>query len=148
MDRHRDETGQVTLFVATLGVLLAGGILVFVASLGGVVNDRARARTAADAAALAGAASGQAAAADIASRNGGVVEAYTADGDRVTVTVRVGRARATSVAERSWQVRRGSHRPLGWSLGSPVGSPGWVSRSEPVIPYTRHDVFHRFRGEP
>ena len=106
MPGPRTEGGQVTVLVATLGTMGAAGILVLLSALGVVANDRARARTAADAAALAGAAAGEAgasAATAVAGDDGGVVEDYRAEGERVTVTVRVGRARATSVAERSWQ---------------------------------------------
>ena len=72
-----------------------------IANLGGVANDRARARTAADAAALAGVLGGRDAAVDIARRNGGDVEQYDSDGNHTTVRVRVGRARATASAARS-----------------------------------------------
>jgi hypothetical protein len=66
------------------------------------VADRARARTAADAAALAGAAEGEQAARDLADTNGATLESFERDGDEVVVRVEVGevgayaRARATA----------------------------------------------------
>ncbi len=66
------------------------------------VADRARARTAADAAALAGAVEGEQAARDLAGANGATLLAFERDGDEVVVQVEVGevdayaRARATA----------------------------------------------------
>jgi hypothetical protein len=66
------------------------------------VADRARARTAADAAALAGAVEGEQAARDLAGANGATLVAFERDGDEVVVQVEVGevdayaRARATA----------------------------------------------------
>jgi hypothetical protein len=125
---------MVFVAMAGLGVLIV--LAALLGTLGGVVNDRARARTAADAAALAGAASGRTAAEAMAVANGGVVEDYRAVGDRTTVTVRVGRARATSTAERSWRALRRS--PLAGSR---------VSGSRAGILYTRGDALERTTGE-
>jgi len=99
------DAGQAMLFVAMAGVAVLVVICLLVAALGGVANDRARARTAADASALAGAQSGRDAADVVAARNGGVIEEYETTGERTTVTVRVGRARAAATAERTWQPR-------------------------------------------
>jgi hypothetical protein len=60
--------------------------------------DAARARTAADAAALAGAADGRAAAASVARDNGGMLESFTPVADDVIVRVRVGQAVAEARA--------------------------------------------------
>lgn len=92
--RGRDEHGGVTLFaVACLGtLLLVGAGLGVVAAM--LVAHRS-AQSAADLAALAGAASlaegadGCAAARLIASANGGRLEQCAVDGREVTVTVRV-----------------------------------------------------------
>ena len=100
-DARDDDRGQaVPLAVAMLAVV-AVALVAFV-PLGVAVADRARARTAADAAALAGAADGEEAARDLAGENGGeLLEFETADGE-VRVRVRVGdvdayaRARATT----------------------------------------------------
>lgn len=85
-----------------VALVVAGllGLAVLVAGLGGVVVDRARAKAAADASALAGALEGEPGAARVAAANGAVLEAYLPlPGRVVEVTVRLGRARATSRAE-------------------------------------------------
>ena len=93
----RRERGQVLPLVAV--VLMAATVAVLVvAHLGGVVVDRARARTAADAAALAGVDGGRPAAEAEASANGGVIESWSVSDGATEVTVRVGRARATARA--------------------------------------------------
>lgn len=82
-------------------ILLAGaGVVILVGTLGRATFERAEARTAADAAALAGAAEGPAAARELAATNGGVVLHLVEDGSGVTVTVQVGDAVATARAER------------------------------------------------
>jgi hypothetical protein len=82
--------GVLALFVAAL---LALGALVNAAS------DAARARTAADAAALAGASGGQPAAEALAIANGGRLISFRAAGEGVMVVVRVGEASAAARAE-------------------------------------------------
>src|SRR5215218_614003 len=94
------DTGQATPFAAlTLGVMAV--LVLGIGAAGRVLVDRAQARTAADASALAGAASGRDAAAGLASANGSRVVDYRADGDEVVVKVARGRtsafARARSV---------------------------------------------------
>ncbi len=87
-------------------VLVAGGMAVVVtlgiAQLGRSVFDAGRARTAADAAALAGVDGGRAASERLAAEHGADIVEWWADGPpdgvTVTVTVRVGRARATASA--------------------------------------------------
>jgi hypothetical protein len=69
-----------------------------IAQLGAVVADRAQARTAADAGALAAATGGEAAATVVVERNGGVIDAITVSGDGIEVTVTVGRASASARA--------------------------------------------------
>jgi hypothetical protein len=102
MTKH-DDDGQATVFVAMTALALLVVTALLVAALGGVANDRARARTAADGAALAGAVAGRDAADEVAHRNEGVIEQYDTDGIRTTVRVRVGRARATASAARTGQ---------------------------------------------
>lgn len=60
--------------------------------------ERQHARSAADAAALAGVTGGQAAAASVAASNGATLVSWSVDGHRVTVTVRVGDQAVTARA--------------------------------------------------
>ena len=97
----RDRGQAVSLMAAML--LLAMGAVVAMIEIGRLLNESAAARTAADAAALAGAADGP----DGAAANGAVLLTYEeeepADGSDallVTVTVQVGRTSRTARAER------------------------------------------------
>jgi hypothetical protein len=99
--RIGDERGQAVPLLAVvvvLGVVATLGI----AHLGRSVIDAGRARTAADAAALAGVTEGRAGAARLAAEHGAVLVAWSRHGvpgaTTVTVTVRVGRASATAAA--------------------------------------------------
>ena len=101
----RDRGQAVPLMAAML--LLAMGAVVATIEIGRLLNESATARTAADAAALAGAAAGRDAAESIAHGNGGELLSYheeqianVADALLVNVTVRVGRASQTASAER------------------------------------------------
>ncbi|MCD9624440.1 pilus assembly protein TadG-related protein [Rhabdothermincola salaria] len=95
--RFRGDRGQAVPVVA--GALALVMVLGFGAvRLAGVVTDRARAHSAADAAALAGAVEGRAAADRLAAANGGRVMAFESYGDEVEVTVRVGDAEAVARA--------------------------------------------------
>ncbi len=109
MALHNRARGQSTVLMvvmlfATVGMALA------VAEIGQVLDESARARTAADAAALAGAAEGEAAAVEIAAANGASLVFFeevtsAGAGERtVIVGVRVGRAsqRARAVATVEW----------------------------------------------
>jgi uncharacterized membrane protein len=118
------ERGQATVLVAA-GLVLAALVLLAVVGAGSVTLDGARARTAADAAALAGAAEGPDAAAALARANGGRLVALRTDGTGVIVTVAVGRARATARAQRdgTWCHTEGS-------------SGGRISYTEPPCPST------------
>ncbi len=99
----RDRGQAVPLMAALL--LLAMGAVVATVEIGRLLNESAAARTAADAAALAGAAEGRDAAESMVHANGGVLVSYheeAADGAGallVTVAVRVGRAGQTARAE-------------------------------------------------
>ncbi len=83
-------------------VVLAVVAVFGVAGLGRSVVDAGRARAAADAAALAGVTAGRAGSARLAAEHGAVVVSWSRRGApgaaTVTVTVRVGRARATAAA--------------------------------------------------
>lgn len=85
--------------LAVVSVLLVGGLLVLLVPIGRATSNRARAQTAADAAALAGASGGPTAARALARANGGEVIELEESGDGITVTVRVGAATATARAE-------------------------------------------------
>lgn len=89
-------------------LLLAMGAVIATVEIGRLLDESATARTAADAAALAGAAAGRGAAESIARSNGGVLLSYHeeevaaggSDVRLVSVAVRVGRASQTARAER------------------------------------------------
>lgn len=100
-ERARHDLGQATPLVAVL-VLLACGVVLLIAHLGQAADARARAQTAADAAALAGAADGEDAARATAAANGAVVEVVRREGGDAWVRVRVGRATAEARARASW----------------------------------------------
>ena len=97
--RHRAaDRGQVVPLVALVLVVGAGAAIVL-ALVAGVLVDRARAQTAADAAVLAAAVGSDADASAVAAANGGSVESLRRDGSQVAITVRVGRARASARAD-------------------------------------------------
>jgi hypothetical protein len=95
-----DDRGQATPLAAAMMAIALVALLGLVPAARAVA-ERARARTAADAAALAGAVDGESAARDLAVANGGDLLDFTSEGDEVVVRVRVGhvdayaRARAT-----------------------------------------------------
>jgi hypothetical protein len=81
-----------------LALIVALGAALLLARLAPLVDDAARAQTAADAAALAGAAEGRVAAARFAGANGGELLGFQRDGSVVEVRVRVGHASADASA--------------------------------------------------
>ena len=93
------ERGSAVPLLALI-VLVAGGAIVLVGRIGGAAVERASARTAADAAALAGAADGRAAAASVAAADGGRIESYREVGVETEVRVSVGHATALARARR------------------------------------------------
>ncbi|MBV8982579.1 MAG: hypothetical protein JO086_16900 [Acidimicrobiia bacterium] len=96
--RKGERGSAVPLLV--LVVLAAGGAIVLLGRIGGAAVDRASARTAADAAALAGAAEGRAAASSVATANGGRIESYREVGSETEVRVDVAKATAVARAHR------------------------------------------------
>ena len=86
------------MVTALVGVGLTAAVLMAAVPFGRGLVDHERARTAADAAALAGVTGGREAAARIAAVNGGVLVAWTRDGHEVSVTVLVEGQRATARA--------------------------------------------------
>jgi hypothetical protein len=99
MQTRRNQRGQV-LPLLVLVVALAGVLVVVLGRLGQAAVDRAHARTAADAAALAGAAAGESAARDLAQANGATLLWFRAEGRDVEVAVRFRRAEAVARARR------------------------------------------------
>jgi hypothetical protein len=97
----RKDSGQVLPLVSVVLVLVAL-VCVGLTRLGVGVAERAQARTAADAAALAGARDGEDVAGEVASQNHGELVAYVAQGGEVEVTVRVGGSTARARAARRW----------------------------------------------
>lgn len=96
--RERSDRGQaLPLMLIAVAVTVVG--LMVVVRWGAAVDDAARARTAADAAALAGAAEGRVEAEKVASANGGQLLEYRRRGDTVEVVVAVRSARARARAE-------------------------------------------------
>lgn len=92
------ERGQVLPIVAAV-LVVAAAVALVVGQLGVAAVHRAQARTAADAAALAGAAEGEASARSLAAANGAELVSFARDGVVVEVVVRYGRARARATAE-------------------------------------------------
>ena len=98
--RHRRDTGQAAILVVAVTAVLLVSIVVAVAALGRASIDRARAQTAADAAALASLDGGRSAADSLAHRHGAsVVSWFRGPGvAEVTVVVRLGDTTATARA--------------------------------------------------
>src|SRR4051812_2046167 len=107
----RSDRGQVVpLVAAVVGLVML--CIAGITRLGRTAVDRAQARTAADAAALAGAAErSESAARSVAVANGGRLVRYTAEGAEVEVKVVVGRASA--VARARAEPGSGGGGPLG-----------------------------------
>src|SRR5438445_1405139 len=142
----RDERGSTTPLLALM-VVAVGAACLGLGRMGGVANARARAQTAADAAALAGAVDGEDAARELATANGGEVSAIDVDGDEIQVVVRLhgAEARARATATRAGHRKGGGDRlPTGLTapmqaaldraeqlLGEPVPiTSGWRSFSQ------------------
>jgi hypothetical protein len=107
------DGGQVVPLAAAMVALCCMALLALV-PVAGALDDRARARTAADAAALAGAADGEPAARQVAKANGADLLAIEGAGDEVVVHVRVGDVEAYARA-------RATRRPGGGGTGGGTG---------------------------
>ena len=101
---RQGEAGQV-LPLAALLMIVALGVAIAATRAGSLVDDAARARTAADAAALAGAADGRDAAVELARSNGGELLSFERIGNTVLVTVRVDHATQSASAAAALQYR-------------------------------------------
>lgn len=95
------DRGQTVPLLAVV-VVVAAGAMVLLGHLGVAARDRARAQTAADAAALAGAVEGAPAARDVAAANGATVESVVVGPGTAEVRVRLGRATASAAARAEW----------------------------------------------
>ncbi len=87
--RTRSDRGQAALLVVVVATVLFAAVLSGLAVVGRTAADRARAQTAADAAALASLDGGRAAAVDLAARNGAVVVSWRRGPGEHEVTVTV-----------------------------------------------------------
>ena len=97
----RRDAGQIVPMMAL--VLFAVVIVAMVViRLGLQVDRRARAQSAADAAAIAGAAEGEDVAGSVTEANGATLESFVVRGSEVEVVVRLGDERATARARRQW----------------------------------------------
>ena len=106
-DAGTGERGQAAPLMLVV-VVVAGLLVIGIGRLGGAVIERARAQTAADAAALAGAAEGRVGAERLARANGGRLVSFAvgvavtpASGTDIEVVVVVGGAQATARARRT-----------------------------------------------
>ena len=97
-DRYRDEDQGQATFLMVVAVALVAVVGFGLARIGVATVDRAHAQSAADASALAGAAEGRAAAAEVAADNGASLVAYGVDGTDVLVSVRIGDETASARA--------------------------------------------------
>lgn len=92
------DRGSMLVLTVFVGVAVTLAVLVAVGPVVGALRDQQRARTAADAAALAGVIEGRSAASAVAVANGAELVGWVVDGDRVTVVVDVDGHRATARA--------------------------------------------------
>ena len=97
---QRNMRGSATPLLVAL-VVLTGVMVIEIGRLGHAAVSRAQAQTAADAAALAGAAEGRQAAGELAAANHGRLVEYRQAADETQVVVTVGAARASSRAHRA-----------------------------------------------
>lgn len=95
-----DERGAVTVLLGA-AILIVAYLVLQETRLSVAAADRARAQTAADAAALGGVVEGEEVASDLARSNGATLLSFVSDGDRVDVRVSFRDAVATARAERS-----------------------------------------------
>lgn len=98
MKLRLEERGQATpLLIAVVGLIVV--VFCLVAKVGSAVVGTSAVQTAADAAALAGATSGKAAAIKTAEANGARLQYYLEQGETVLVEVKSGDFKATAKAE-------------------------------------------------
>jgi Flp pilus assembly protein TadG len=100
MAAKRSDDGAVTILVG-IAVVLAALLTLYVIDLGAAATDRARAQTAADAAALAGVLEGRTGAEELAAANDGRLVGFVEEETEVEVRVEVGDAVAVARASRT-----------------------------------------------
>ena len=124
--RDGNDDGQVVPLAAALVGLCCAALLAL-APVARALDDRARARTAADAAALAGAADGERTAREVAGANGADLLEIERNGDEVVVQVRVGEVEAYARA-------RATPRPVDARASGPaVGASGHRAGLAPAM---------------
>ena len=128
---QRDDRGQVAPLLALFAVGIGLACLGLGRFAGGAV-DAASARTAADAAALAGAAAGEPAARALAVRNGGALESFEAAGRDVRVRVRVG-PHVVSARSRSGRDSDGSSSASATETGLAPGLRAALARAGQLL---------------
>ena len=103
MTEQRSDVGQAVLLMVAV-VACCGLLAVAVGTLGVALRERQQARTAADAAALAGVEGGEQRAAALAAANGGVLTDFerVAAGSGWTVTVSVSPERVAVTSSSEW----------------------------------------------
>jgi D-alanyl-D-alanine carboxypeptidase/Putative Flp pilus-assembly TadE/G-like len=114
--RDRNDDGQIVPLAAALVGLCCVALLAL-APVARALDDRARARTAADAAALAGAADGERTAREVARANGADLLEIERDRDEIVVQVRVGEVEAYARA-------RATRHPVDVGAGATAGGAG------------------------
>ena len=92
------DRGSMLVFMVLVGVALTAAVTLALQPVLVALIDDARAQHAADAAALAGVTGGESAASSLAAANDATLVAWSRAGQEVTVTVQVGRQRATARA--------------------------------------------------
>ncbi len=92
------DRGSMTVLVVLVAFAITAAILFGLVPVLGDLTDRQQARSAADAAALAGVTGGRAASASLAAANDAVLIGWSRTGRDVTVTVRVGEQTVTARA--------------------------------------------------
>ena len=122
-----DEERGSALPMLVLGVVLAGTLALQIGRMGGAAGSRARAQTAADAAALAGAADGEHAARALAEANGARLVSFEERGADARVVVEVGPARATGRARREGGGHAGAPGLAAPGLAAGSADPGGLA---------------------
>lgn len=97
-ERSRDDRGSMAILTVLIGVALTAAVLAAMIPWVGALGEQQRARTAADAAALAGVTGGRPGSARLAAANGATLVTWRLVGDDVIVTVELGDHRATARA--------------------------------------------------
>ena len=92
------DRGAMTVLVVLVALAITAAIMLGLVPVLGELTDRQQARSAADAAALAGVTGGRSAAATLAAANDAALVGWSRSGREVTVTVRVGGQTVTARA--------------------------------------------------